>query len=68
MRQNSKKWMCETIKKEINEMSEGEFKEKLERVWELLQSQERQPVKIFRPENPIDELVGDPVKHYRRSA
>lgn len=67
MQRSQSKWNCESIKITKNEITDSEFNEKLERVWKLLQSQERQPVKIFRPEM-LNELVEDPVKHYRRSA
>ena len=67
MRKKRTKWICEIIKKQINEIPEKEVDEKLARIWELLQSLERQPAKSFRPENPMNEFVGDPVKN-RRSA
>ena len=67
MQRSQNKWSCESIEIHTTEITDTHFKEILERVWELLQSQERQPVRIFRPEM-LNEFVEDPVKHYRRSA
>lgn len=67
MNRRKNKWNCESIKIIKHEIPESEFNEKLERVWELLQSQERQPQKLFRPRFD-NELVKDPVQTYRRSA
>lgn len=51
MQRSKNKWNCESIKVKNIEITDQEFNEKLERVWELLQGLNCQPRNIFHLEN-----------------
>jgi hypothetical protein len=68
MQRSQNKWNCESIKIIKNEITDSEFNEKLERVWELLQGLNCQPQNIFHLENSIADLSEQDQKQNWRAA
>ncbi len=56
MQRSENKWNCESIKVIKNEITDSEFNEKLESVWELLQGLNCQPPNIFHLETSVTDL------------
>lgn len=66
MQRRQSKWNCESIKITKNEITETEFNEKLERLWELLQGLNCQPQNLFHLEKPQTDLsVQDQQQNWR---
>lgn len=51
------KWSCEEVKRKERDITNKEMQEKLERVWEVLQSLDCQPTDLSRQETAVSVRV-----------
>ena len=68
MQRSQKKWNCESIKVIKNEITDLEFNEKLESVWELLQGLTCQRQNIFHLETSVTDLCKQDPNQIGRAA